>query len=87
MTIMHDFQQDPDQEGRGGRSSGNGNRLRDHRLDELDADVKKLLEKADMLTKDITEIKTGMITKTQLFLTVLALLGTVVAHLIIKSLN
>ena len=42
-------------------------------------------EEVGALSNTVTEIKTGMITKKELLFTALALVGTVVIHVIIKS--
>lgn len=61
-TLQPDFQQDPEQEGNarvGGK--GNGNHLRDYRLQQLEKDVGTLTEKVDLLTKEIANLPLALL--------------------------
>ena len=53
--------------------------LVEHRLGELESSSKETLNKLSDLSNQVTEIRTGMATKGQLFWAAMALLGTVIA--------
>lgn len=87
-TIKPDFRQDPNQENAGGHN-GNGNRLRDYRLDRLEERISNLETTVNEIKTTVTEIKASMITTRQLLYTAISiaatLIGTIVVHVIIKS--
>lgn len=87
-TIKPDFRQDPNQENAGGHN-GNGNRLRDYRLDRLEERISNLETTVNEIKTVVTEIKASMITTRQLLYTAISiaatLIGTIVVHVIIKS--
>ena len=77
----------------GGRRGELNPELVEHRLNELEVSTKKTSEDVQDIRNSITRIEAGMITKTQLVITALALVGvslaisgSVIAHLIIKNL-
>lgn len=87
-TIKPDFRQDPNQENARGHN-GNGNRLRDYRLDKLEERISNLETTVNEIKTAVTEIKASMITAKQLLYTVISiavtLIGTIVVHVIIRS--
>ena len=87
-NIKPDFRQDPNQENARGHN-GNGNRLRDYRLDTLEERISNLETTVNEIKTAVTEIKTSMITAKQLLYTVISiavtLVGTIVVHVIIRS--